>query len=291
LIWICWLIASYLYAHLYRFLHDHFRINLPGLGWLMRHIKRDLVLQVNGVKLYMYSPIAGSNGMQLINRWNEPETHRFLDSQLEGIEKPVTFIDVGANIGEMVMDMARNQRIKLVYAFEPVEDCVRSMNASVAINGFVNVRIRHMAVSNQIGKARFTYSATNPSCSGIGGSGNVVIEVPTTTLDTEFPQGVENPILLLDVEGAEKDVLVGGANLIKQERPLIIFEYNQVSRSHFNLDQICEVLGSEYEIFRLRQRDGLLDDNLKDTWNCVAVHRQTPHYIRCKSVMGGGATK
>jgi len=74
-----WLIASNLYAHLNLFLHDRFQINILGLGWLIRHIKCNLVLRVEGAKLYMNSPIVRSNAMQLINRWNEPETHPFLD--------------------------------------------------------------------------------------------------------------------------------------------------------------------------------------------------------------------
>lgn len=285
MIWIFWLAASYLYAHLYRFLRTYLHINVPGLGWLMREIGRDLVLQVNGIKLYMYSPIAGSNAMQLINHWNEPETHHFLDALLDGFQRPTTFIDVGANIGEMVMDMARKQCVESVHAFEPVGDCVHAMRVSVAINAFENVLIHHTAVSDKIGSVRFHHDVTNPSWSGIDGSGSAIIEVPTTTLDAEFPNGVQNPILLLDVEGAEKDILVGGVQLIRRERPLIIFEYNYVSRSHFNLAQMLEVLGSEYEIYRLRQDDGLLDDNFKDAWNCVAVHQESPHYARCRSLI------
>lgn len=283
--WIFWLIASYIYAHIYLFLHKYFKVNIPGLGWLMRHINRDLVLQVAGAKFYMYSPIAGSNAMQLINRWNEPETHLFLDAILEGAETPITFIDVGANIGEMVVDMARKQQIESVHAFDPIGDCVHSIKMSVSINAFENVQIYHTAVCDKVGFTEFDYSPTNPSCSGIRGTAPTKIRVPTTTLDASLPESIRHAIFLLDVEGAEKDVLVGGMNLIKRVQPLIIFEYNDVSRAHFNLEQIREVLGPEYQIFRLRQCDGLLDDNLDDTWNCVAVHRQTKYYVQCKSLI------
>jgi len=287
--WVIWFVVSYLYAHFYRLLHNNLRINLPGLGWLMRSMKRDLVLQVRGVKLYMHRPIAGSNAMQLINRWNEPETHQFLDALMEGMDAPVTFIDVGANIGELVMDMARKECVKSVYAFEPVDDCVHSMAVSVALNAFHNVHLRHTAVSNKIGTVQFNYSATNPGCSGIDGSGNKIMQVPTTTLDIEFPQRIQNPILLIDVEGAEKDVLAGGASFVQRERPLIIFEYNNVSRSRFNLEQMRDVLGPEYEIYRLRQRDGLLDNDFDDTWNCVAIHRQSVYYSKCQPLIVGNS--
>ncbi len=282
--WIFWLFVSYLYAHLYRFLHDRFHLNIPGLGWLMRRINRDLVLQVEGVKLYMYGPIAGSNAMHLINRWNEPETHIFLHALLNNTDIPATFVDVGANIGEMVMDMAGNKHIEFVHAFEPIEDCVHAIKMSVTLNLFDNVQIHHTAVSRKSGSVLFRHDVTNPSWSGISGSGNKTIEVPTTTLDAEFPAGVHNPILLLDVEGEEKNVLIGAKELIKREKPLVIFEYNNVSRSNFDLEQILEVLDQGYEVYRLRQSDGLLDSDFRDTWNCVAVHRESMHYAKCLSL-------
>jgi len=282
--WMFWLFVSCLYAHLYRFLHFRFKVNIPGLGWLMRRIDRDLVLPVDGVKMFMYSPIAGSNAMHLIGQWNEPETHLFLNTLLSRTETPVNFVDVGANVGEMVMDMARNGKVESIQAFEPVADCVHAIRISAVLNAFNNVVIHHTAVSASAGKALFRYDVANPSWSGIKGSGDSTIEVPLTTLDTALGPDLRNPVLLLDVEGEERNVMAGAKRIIDRWSPPIIFEYNHVSRAQYDLEQVRAVLGDGYELYRLRQSDGLLDTDFRDTWNCVAVHRDSIYYAVCRSL-------
>jgi len=279
--WMCWFAAAYAYAHVYRILHRYAGVDVRGLGWLMRRIGRDLILEVDGVKTFMYSPIAGSNAMHLIGRWNEPETHVFLRRVLRGHPGGVTFVDVGANVGEMAVDLARHPAVAAVIAFEPVASCVHALTVSAAVNGLTNLRVRPCAVSDEPGVVTFTTSRTNPSSSGIGGMGDVQIEVPTTTLDGEFPEPVNEAIVLLDMEGAEHAALLGARTLLARDRPLVIFEFNHVSRRHFTLESVQSLLGSDYEIYRLRTADGLLDRVFDDTWNCVAVHRRSRFYERC----------
>jgi FkbM family methyltransferase len=277
-----WHGAAIVFAHIYWFMHRTAKINLPGLGWLMRRIGRDLVLETHGVKSYMYHPIAGSNAMHIIGGWNEPETHTFVDGVLKGHGGGVTFIDVGANIGEMAIDFARNPAIAEVFAFEPVPSCFHALSMAKEVNRASNLHLRKCAVSDVVGTAKFVTSTTNPSSGGMTGSGNAEIEVPTTTLDAEFPVSVGESIILLDIEGAEYAALQGGMNLINRDQPLIIFEYNDVSRKYFNLEQVRVLLGPDYEFFRLRTSDGLLDQSLDDTWNVVAVPQQSPWSERCK---------
>ena len=181
---IFWQGAATVYAHVYWYLHRYLQINPPGLGWLMRRIGRDLVLEVDGVKTFMFGPIAGSNAMHLIGRWNEPETHLFLRAVLDSKTGGVTFIDVGANVGEMALDVARHPAVCSVVAFEPIESCVHSLTVALLINRFPNSQVRPVAVDSEIGVVKFVTSRTNPSSSGIGGMGDVEIEVPTTTLES-----------------------------------------------------------------------------------------------------------
>ena len=95
--------------------------------------------------------------------------------------------------------------------------------------------------------------------------------------DLELPQLNDSDcdyILLIDVEGAEPMVLEGARNFIKNNRPLIIFEYNNTSKKYFNLEDIKQIIGIDYDIFRLNS-EGRLDNNLLQTWNCVAVPKDT----------------
>jgi hypothetical protein len=45
---------------------------------------------------------------------------------------------------------------------------------------------------------------------------------------------------------------------------------NHISQKHFTLAQVQNLLGKAYTIRRLN-RHGRLDNNLAQTWNCVAV--------------------
>ena len=85
----------------------------------------------------------------------------------------------------------------------------------------------------------------------------------------------EPSILLIDVEGAELNVLKGGRSFITNNSPLIIFEYNEVSKKYFNLKDVQTVLGKNYKIYRLKA-DRYLDENYDGTWNMVAVHSNSP---------------
>ena len=77
-------------------------------------------------------------------------------------------------------------------------------------------------------------------------------------------------VLMIDVEGYELEVIRGGFDFIRRIRPLIIFEYNQISKSHYKINEVCEVLGNSYDFFRLKT-DGGLDKNLENAWNCIAL--------------------
>ncbi len=54
--------------------------------------------------------------------------------------------------------------------------------------------------------------------------------------------------------------------------------YNFVSKRHFSLNDVKRIPPDGYDLFRLRTEDGFLDRNLEDTWNCVAVHKDTTFY-------------
>jgi hypothetical protein len=85
---------------------------------------------------------------------------------------------------------------------------------------------------------------------------------------------LDNTILLIDVEGAEPMVIRGGMEFIKQNNPMIIFEFNKVSKKHFNLIDIQNILGESYLIYRIKH-DGSLDQDFSNSWNCAAIPANT----------------
>ena len=89
-------------------------------------------------------------------------------------------------------------------------------------------------------------------------------------------------ILKIDVEGAEYLVLRGAQRLLAAKTPLVIFEYI-TGRDH-RMDEIRQILGDSYDVFRLRS-DGKLDRTFTKTWNCVAVSSHSVFHHICSDLV------
>jgi len=64
------------------------------------------------------------------------------------------------------------------------------------------------------------------------------------------------------------------------------FEYNATSKKYFTLEDIQNILPPSYKFYRLRPNgDGRLDNNLNDTWNCVAVSSASEFAQICKDLI------
>jgi FkbM family methyltransferase len=223
--------------------------------------------------MFFNHEVAGCYAMLIAGYFNEPETHGFMAGLMRSVSFQLTFIDVGANVGEMTTDFAKYSAITRVVGFEPIPACAKACRLSAGLNGYSKVSIVEKALSSEKGWFRFSINATSPGASSLSErSGQHSVLVETSTLDTELTAHRGPAIILVDVEGHEPSVLAGGQRFIADNRPLIIFEYNDLGRSRYALSAVKEVLGSGYDVYRLRA-DGRLDSDLESTWNCVAVHR------------------
>jgi FkbM family methyltransferase len=264
-----------LYARFYIFMHQSFGLTPRGLGFLLRRLSQDAVLVVQGRKVYFDARVSSSYARLIAGRWNEEETHTFLHGLARRLEK-ITFIDVGANIGEMAVDFASLPAFRQIFAFEPDPICARVIEINALLNQQTNVTVFPVAVADKKGQM-FLSGAGSPQASlAAGRQGPDDLKVDVVRLDEVFQKSGPVPdentqlVLLIDVEGAELNVLRGAKKMLKNHRPLVIFEYNHVSRAYFNLKQVQDILGTDYTIHRLNQQ-GRLDTNLDKTWNCVAV--------------------
>ena len=274
-----------LYSWLYGLIKDHMNINIKGISFLLRRIKDDRVLSVKGCKMFFNHHVGPCYTRLISGYWNEPETHQFLGYIINNTNDEVEFIDVGANIGEMVIDVARYKNVMQIYAFEPVPECARSIEKSIELNNYKSVKIIRKVVSDSETPVQFKSKSTAPYLSGIALDQDTSNEVfYPTTLDVELPHESRNPIILVDVEGFEPYVLRGGSKFIAQNKPLIIFEYNHISKNYFSIKVINEIIGREYRIFRLR-KDGKLDTHTDNAWNCVAIHSHSPYWNICESII------
>ncbi len=280
-----WFLVAKLYSSIYGFFIGKLNISLRGLGYILRKLNRDHIIEVDGKKLFLNHKVASCYERLINGVYNEPETHLFLKALIDKIDSSVTFVDVGANVGEMIVDIARYDKVEHVVGFEPHPECAAACRKSIKLNRFENVILIQKVLSDSRKYVSFEFDSVSPNASKITEKKDSMIEA--STLDDELGVFHGNCIILIDVEGAELKVVKGGKSFIQKRRPLIVFEFNQVTKQHFRIDEMKDELGKDYRIYRLRRDDGRLDDKINDAWNCVAVHISSPFFGACSGLMHG----
>ena len=281
-----WLTIAKAYDKANSLVRAVFGKNLKGVGFFLRKIKSDHIFMLQGKKMFFNHNVAGCYVSLINGNYTEIETHRFIGTIIDRLDHDVDFVDVGANVGEYILDVAGHDRVKNIYAFEPHPECAKTCKINLLLNGFDSkATVIQKILSQDTAPVHFSINAKAPNASAIMDI-NVLSE-PThypSTLDSELHGSSLPAILLIDVEGAEPLVMKGGRYFISHNKPLIIFEYNTTSKKYFNLNDIKDILGIQYEIYRIRN-DGYLDNQYNDTWNCVAVNIASEFYESAKSLL------
>lgn len=164
----------------------------------------------------------------------EPEVSRALARIVRSGD---TVIDIGANVGYFTLLMSRIVgNTGHVYAFEPGGNNVPKLQANLALNKTVNVRVFETALSDKEEVAPFWLSADNSGGNALWDPGHWFQNeksrarpektmVQTERLDHQL---IENPrVIKIDTEGAETRILRGAVRLLKEYKtPFILAEIN-----------------------------------------------------------------
>ena len=153
-----------------------------------------------------------------------------------------TFVDVGANVG--IWSLPMMHCFKTVISYEPSKQNLECLKANIP----TGIDLREKAIANFTGFADFHQAGKNCGdgklCRpGVGAS----YQVPVVKLDDEGLTNVD--LIKIDVQGWEYEVLDGAVELIKRDRPWVIFEVNE------DIDKCCELMESlGYETLMLKSK-------------------------------------
>ena len=168
-------------------------------------------------------------------------------------------VDVGAHKGEVLDVILKNAPQGTHYAFEPIP--VMYQDLVVKYTGNTHVHVYGVALSNMKGESSFNYVVSNPSYSGLikrkydrPNEEDTMITVHTDRMDDLIPQDVKIDLIKIDVEGGELLVMEGARELLKRDKPVIIFEHG-LGKQHridasFIYDQASSFFVSKLEIKR-----------------------------------------
>ena len=160
-----------------------------------------------------------SNHILNTGRPYESDLLRFL---LKLLKREQTIIDVGANIGNHTICLAVLAKVR-VHAFEPNTKAIRFLRHNVRLNEVEKlVQIYEVAVGNCN-----SFCDIIPGIEGNLGSAMVQLNdngsIPIIKLDDVL---VNIPIHLIkiDVEGSERDVILGARNILETYHPIVVLE-------------------------------------------------------------------
>jgi FkbM family methyltransferase len=188
-----------------------------------------------------------SKSLEVYGEWSHGE----VDLLSKLLHPGNNVVEIGANIGAHTVFIARDIcPTGLVYAFEPRRLLFQMLCANLALNGVTNVFAFQKAIGRSASSIMEgmlpTKSPANLGGYSIGtltGESETIDIIP---LDAMIDSLKAVALLKADVEGWERDVLVGSQKIIARDRPLLYIENDRVDRSR---DLIICIMKMSYALW------------------------------------------
>ncbi|HLH14298.1 MAG TPA: FkbM family methyltransferase [Solirubrobacteraceae bacterium] len=165
-----------------------------------------------------------------------------------------TYVDVGANRGQVLREAVRVAPHGRHLAFEPIPGLAQEL-----ARAFPQVECRQKAIGARAELTEFCHFQRLDGWSGLRRNPRIsdargepqYITVQVSTLDLELA-GMLPRVIKIDVEGAELEVLEGARSVLAQARPVVVFEHVLEAAASYGVragapwDLLAEL---DYEIF------------------------------------------
>lgn len=143
------------------------------------------------------------------------------------LNKNSNCIDIGCHKGEILELMLSYAPQGTHYAFEPLPHLYQNLKTNFG----EKVTLYPYALANENGKSTFQFVKNAPAYSGIKKREYAVenpdieeIDVELKRLEEVILPSTNIDLIKIDVEGAEFGVLQGAEQLLRQQKPIIVFE-------------------------------------------------------------------
>jgi len=180
-------------------------------------------------------------------------------------------IDVGVNIGQTLLKLRSIAPDCRYVGFEPNPFCIQFVNEVIALNGFRHCQIVPVALSTAPGLIDFVADSEADSAASMvenlrPGKPSIRKQYVAMMAFDDIAGGLDVhgiPVVKIDVEGAELDVLGGMRRFLRDSRPLVVCEVlhahspAQVPLMHGrNAALIALLADAGYTACRIRKTNG-----------------------------------
>jgi len=155
------------------------------------------------------------------------KTTKFL---IENFKEEDIFYDIGANYGYFTLLAQEFIKTGEIHSFEPNPIIFELLKINADIRNFPNTHLNELALSNKKGIVEFYdrqitgFSFQSSLIKKEDLRNYKVIKVRSEKIDDYISDHRPPTVMKIDVEGAEKMILEGSKNLLKNYSPLIIIE-------------------------------------------------------------------
>lgn len=142
---------------------------------------------------------------------------RARESAINACKNRRTCIDIGANVGLWSCELV--EKFEKVIAFEPVKEFIECYHKNVKKNNFL---IYECALGNEMSHINMNIVEGNTGHTHIDKNSLGKGTIPLKTLDSFNFTNID--LIKIDVEGYENDILLGGLETIKYNKPILVIE-------------------------------------------------------------------
>ena len=211
-------------------------MNLPAADWTLR--------MQGGARLQVPASLEQISTYVLLEQedWFEDEI-RFVRRLL----KPgMRVVDVGANLGVYAVTMALGVGAGgRVWAYEPAPDTAARLERNLALNGCAQATVVRAAMSERPGTLSFAVG-DRPELNKVAEGG---LSVEATSVDTAAGGWGEVDFIKLDVEGHEREAVLGGQAFFRDAAPLVMLEV--MHQGHLESAALDLLAAAGYGAYRL----------------------------------------
>lgn len=155
------------------------------------------------------------------------------------------FLDLGAYDGDTVTEFLHYARsAESILALEPDPKNFRKLSRTASLPGYEQVNILNAGIWENDGILRFDGRAGRSSSLSDAGK----IDVPVRSIDSLREEYGPFTFIKMDVEGAEREALLGARKTLLEDRPKLIFSGYHRTEDIFALPLLLHELNPDYRI-------------------------------------------
>lgn len=154
------------------------------------------------------------------------------------------FVDLGAYNGDSTRDfIERFGHYKRIYCYEITHESVEKMRQNLSC--YRDIDIRRKGVGAENCTMKISSSGVRSSANLLGADGEETIEV--VSLDNDIQERIG--IIKMDIEGAEKDAILGASKHIVSDRPKLLISVYHGNTDYFEIPALIDSIRGDYRFY------------------------------------------